>query len=197
MCPVWTGFIHSGLIHEVHGFGLPFAPGGEAVWCGSVVQNGRKKQSKCEQREPHDIIDVSSLTRQGISEKAAQLYELGHSLGQISNTLDVPKTTVRETLIECGVTIRKFRRRHKNCVMGTAPFGYAVTLGKLVEDPREQKTVRFIMSQWHLGKGFRDIARTLNVKKTRSRNDKSWDHSVVRSIIKREIKTEGGTNHGN
>ncbi len=45
--------------------------------------------------QPHDSIKLCRLSKQGIFEKAAPLYEKGASLRAIARELDIPKTTVR------------------------------------------------------------------------------------------------------
>ncbi len=57
-------------------------------------------------RYHHDFIDISYLTKQGISKKAAELYEKGFSTKAISNELGICKTAVNSRLNESGVELR-------------------------------------------------------------------------------------------
>lgn len=84
-----------------------------------------------------------------------------------------------------GVDLRPHGKWQNGHARGVPPYGFVVVAGKLVEDPREQKIVQRVLAQWRSGKSFNAIAQTLNVQKVRPRSGKSWDHSVIRSIVQR------------
>jgi Recombinase len=133
----------------------------------------------------------------------AEFYKAGLSLREIQKRLDVPKTTIRETLIKDGIARRASSKRQKETHekpegmrSGVTPFGHTYLEGKLVVDPHEYKIVLEILRLWKSGKSMRGIACYLNDKKIRTRQGKSWSHFVINSIIQREQKLKKGGPHG-
>jgi hypothetical protein len=158
----------------------------------TVRKNGRVKLTNNEQPKPHDYIELSSLSKQGISEKASQLYASGLSLRQISRELNCSKTYIRKTLIDSGMDLGlqcsgqksagKWARKFRS---GNPPFGYRILRGRLILDAAEIEVVLLVMNLWRSGTAHRAIARHLNVHEVKNRKDSSWDHSLVRSIVER------------
>ena len=165
-------------------------------------KNGRGTATTARIPEVHDKIDLFHLGAQGIFQKAAPLYASGQSLREIARELGISKTTLRQTLIDGGTELRPSNRSLRNLPkrtprahVGVAPYGYCIIHGKLVEVPKEQQTVRLMMRLRSEGKSLTAIADHLNSYKVKPRTAKSWDHSIVRSIIKRHQATEKGDHH--
>lgn len=137
-----------------------------------------------------DSIDISSSIQGGFSEKIAEMYADGHSLRDISATLEIGKTTALESLQKQGFATDSKTLRKRGQHIGAAPYGYSLVQGKLLPVPKEQKIVRIIMSKWKLGKSFRAIASELNAKGIPPRTGKSWDHSTISSIVNRHKKNQ-------
>ena len=58
------------------------------------------------QPQPHDIIDISLLVKQVVSQKTAELYEKGYSTSAIARQLGIGKTTVNSHLTASNVELR-------------------------------------------------------------------------------------------
>ena len=145
-----------------------------------------------ERLEPHDSIQLYRLSRQGIYEKAAVLYEKGASLHAIARELNIPKSTVRKTLLDGGVVLRPHSKRQLQYVdvpsrisIRTAPYGYCVVEGRLVEDPKEASVVRLILEWWRQGMSHCAITRRLNDQRIKPRKAAKWSQPTVGFIIKR------------
>ena len=144
-----------------------------------------------EHQNSHDFIELSLRTQERIFEKCAPLYEIGLSIRDIEAATGIPKSTVRETLTKCGMTLRNSLNGNAKHVSGlhakrggSTPYGYAYLDGKLLIDPKEQIIVRKILKFQQSGISGNAIARELNNQKIPSRNGKSWRPCVVRRIIK-------------
>lgn len=144
---------------------------------------------------PHDIIDISHLIKQGISQKASELYEKGYSTRAIANELGICKTAVRSRLNESGVALRT----HSNCQLAdkkkpkkksikTAPYGWCLVDGMLHKDPREQSTLKLILKWATQGQSHCAIARKLNEQNLKPRHATKWSQPTVGYIIKRHQK---------
>jgi hypothetical protein len=138
------------------------------------------------------VIELFDLSRQGIFEKGADLYRSGWSLREIAIRLKVSKTHVRQSFVDYGVDLRSGNGRPKTTTsttvrrhIGIAPYGFFSLNGKLSEDPREQHVVEQILNLRSQGLAYNAIAKELNRLKVKPRNSKAWDHSIIRSIIKR------------
>lgn len=164
------------------------------VFIPRVGENGRGNPTTCCISYCHEIIDLFHLGRQGIFQKATPLYASGASLREIAKELGVSKTTIRKALIEGGAVLRssngspsgefiKTVRRH----IGVAPYGFCVIRGQLVKDPKEQVNVQLILKLATGGKSNSAIADYLNDKKIKTRTGGRWDHSTIRSILKRNL----------
>lgn len=140
----------------------------------------------------HDFIDISHFTKQGISKKAAELYEKGFSTKAISNELGISKTAVNCRLTESGVELRSHSNRQlktksstKKKSIKTAPYGFCLVDGMLHKDPREQSTLKLILKWAAQGKSHCEIARKLNEQKLKPRHALKWSQPTVGFIIKR------------
>jgi hypothetical protein len=123
--------------------------------------NGRVSPTNYEQRQPHDYIDLPSLSKQGISEKVAAFYASGMSLSQISRELNRSKNYIRKTLMDAGVELRascrfpdRKQKEPKKYHTGVAPFGYRILHGQLILDAREIQIVQLVMNLWTSGKSY-------------------------------------------
>jgi hypothetical protein len=108
---------------------------------------------------PIDYIDISSFFKETLFEKAAEFYQSGLSLSQVAQTLLVPKTTIRSTLINGGVALRPSTSGMDKSEIGAPNFGYVRVDGKILEDPKEQKLIRLMISYWQSGMSFNAIAK--------------------------------------
>ena len=149
------------------------------------MKNGRGEATTSPPIYLLDSIEVSSMLKEGIFRKAAALYESGQSLNEISQALEVPRSSLRDALVRSGVDLRPQGKWQNGHVRGVPPYGYAVVAGKLVENPKEQQIVQRVLTQWRSGKSFNAIAKTLNGQGVRTRSGKSWEHSIIRSIVQR------------
>ena len=148
--------------------------------------------------QPHDKIYIYGLSTQGIFEKAAPLYECGESLRAISRKLNIPKSTIRKTLLEGGVALRSRGKRplwelsrRRKTALRCAPYGNCLVNGKLVEDPREAAVIQLIMDWWQEGVSHCAIARRLNDQSIKPRRAAQWSQPTVGFIIKRQLKKPG------
>ncbi len=137
-------------------------------------------------------MDISHLVKEVISQKAAELYEKGHSTRAISIELGIGKTTVKSHLDKSGVAIRS----HSNDQLGkklkprarsikTAPYGFCLVGGMLHKEPREQSILKLIIKWAEQGQSHCAIARRLNDQKLKPRHAKKWSQPTVGFIIKR------------
>ncbi len=157
-----------------------------------IVKDGRVCPTNYEQPQQHDYIDFPSLSKEGISSKAAEFYASGLSLRQISQHLNKSKSFIRKTLLEAGVALRESRdvleegrpRTHSHHT-GNTPFGYRCLRGRLIMDAREIEIVQLVMNLWTAGQSYSGIAKHLNNRGIKNRKATPWEHSLVRSIVER------------
>lgn len=124
------------------------------------------------------------------------LYQKGLSLKDISLNSNIPISTIRDTLVKAGVTLRTTKKsnlKSKNSKMtvftGQIPYGYCLIEGKLISDPKEQKVINQIIQLWNKGMAFIAIKRWLNEHKIKSKHNRQWNDKTVAAIIRRHIKT--------
>jgi DNA invertase Pin-like site-specific DNA recombinase len=141
---------------------------------------------------PHDIIEIPSLNKAGISQKASELYEKGHSTKAISRELGIPKTTVRDRLNKAGVELRSHsnsqiqnKKKPRAKSIKTSPYGYCLVDGVLHKDPREQSILKLILKWSEQGQSHCAIARKLNDQNLKPRHAEKWSQPTVGFIIKR------------
>ena len=143
--------------------------------------------------QPHDIIKIQSFTKHSIAKKTAKLYTEGLSLRAIATELNVSKTAVRANLLRAGIPLRTHSNNQlitsplpKLRSVKTAPYGYCLVKGKLLEDPREMANVRLMISWWNQGQSLGAIARRLNDQKIKPRKATHWSQPTVGFIIQRQ-----------
>lgn len=144
------------------------------------------------QAQPHDIIDISLLVKQVVSQKTAELYEKGYSTSAIARQLGIGKTTVNSHLTASNVELRSHsnnqlrnNKKHKTRSIKTAPYGFCLVDGLLHKDPKEQSTLKLILKWAEQGKSHCEIARKLNEQKLKPRHALKWSQPTVGYIIKR------------
>lgn len=140
-----------------------------------------------------DSIDISSFFKETLFEKTSQIYHSGLSLAQISQTLLIPKSTVRDTLVEGGLALRPNTSGMSKSDIGAPTYGYVRIDGKILKDPREQKLIRLMISYWQSGMSFNAIAKKFNCQKIKPRTAKEWNNGTIRKIILRTISEQGKT----
>jgi len=160
-------------------------------------KNGRGKHTTCKPLQHHDSIDVPSLSKEGISSKAAEFYASGLSLAQVSRQLNKSKSFIRKTLSKADVSIRESgkvpltrRTQPPGTHSGNTPYGYQNLRGCLILDAKEIEIVHTIMELWTKGKSYSDIVRNLNSQGLTNRRGSPWEHSLVRSIVKRHANNQ-------
>ena len=140
----------------------------------------------------HDTIKLSSFNRQGIILKLAEFKAMGMSQSWIARELKVSEAWVhfawkrdkkRNSLATDGAQVKN------KCAIraraGAAPFGFEVLDCRLVENPREMRTVQKIIELWNAGYGRFDISKELNRSKLKTRKGKAGSHCLVSSIVLR------------
>jgi hypothetical protein len=151
-----------------------------------------------EPRQPHDIIGISNLTKQTISRKARELYRKGFSLIAVADEIGASKSGIRRALIEAGEPLRGHSNSQisgctKTKVMSvkTAPYGFCLVGGQLMEDPKEIANVHLMLKWWQQGMSLGAIARKLNSKNVKPRKAMAWSQPTIGFIIQRHVnKTE-------
>ncbi len=167
-------------------------PQDDAITSRMPVENGRVCPTNYEQLQPHYYIELTSLSKVGISSSAVEFYASGLSLAQISRQLNKSKSFIRKTLLEAGVSLRQSVESHLSessappkLHSGNTPFGYRNLRGRLIMDAREIEIVHSIMELWTRGKSYSAIAAHLNGLGLKNRRATPWEHSLVRSIVER------------
>lgn len=130
--------------------------------------------------------------KHAINPEVAPLYEIGLSLREISDRLRIPKTAVRDALIVNGVSLRShspvtadLSNRARKIRIGIPPFGFSWLRGRLVVDPNEIEVVQLVIELWRSGQTYAAITRRMNELGKVNRAGGKWDHSLVRSIVRR------------
>ncbi len=125
------------------------------------------------------------------------MYASGSSISAIANDLGIAKSTIRQSLISGGVTLRA----HSNHQLGgasasktksikNAPYGYCLVGGRLLEDPREMAVVQKMLAWRRSGMSLGAIARQLNSQKIKPRKAAQWSQPTVGFIIQRQVTKE-------
>ena len=157
-----------------------------------MLENGRGTLSTHASDQVHDFIRLSYPSRQGIIEKVVEFSESGMSHSWIARELNVTEGWVKralsrnkkifDTLTDAPSLQEKCATRARN---GAAPYGFEIFDCRLVENPRELRVLRRIITLWNSGLGQKAIAAELNRLKLLTRKGKRWDHSVIGAIISR------------
>ncbi len=149
------------------------------------------------------MINICHIVKQGISRKAVELYEKGHSTRAIATELGICKTAVKNRLEGAGVELRSHsngqltqNKKPKQKSIKTAPYGWCLVDGKLHKDPREQSVLKLILKWAKFSESHCAIARKLNVQNLKPRHAQKWSQPTVGYIIKRHLEQEshGGSN---
>lgn len=138
-----------------------------------------------------DSIDISSFCKDTLFEKAAQIYQSDLSLSLAAQTLQIPKSTLRDTLVQGGMPLRPTTSGMDKRDIGAPNFGHVRIDGKVVKDPKEQKLIRLMISYWKSGMSFNAIAKKFNDQKIKPRTAKEWNNGTIRKIILRTISEQG------
>lgn len=142
--------------------------------------------------QTHDFIKHFLKTNAHIFDVTERLYSQGHSLFDVSRMTGYPVSTIRKVLKAKGVAMRPnkcvpakdlLRQSFKSSTQ--PPYGFCYLDGKLTKDPKEYPVMRIIYQQWQQGASNKAIARYLDVKKIKSRSQKTWQHTSIRKIINR------------
>lgn len=135
-----------------------------------------------------DYIDISSFHREALFEKAAQIYQSGLSLSLVAETLQIPKSTPRDTLVQGGMPLRPTTSGMDKRDIGAPNFGHVRIDGKVVKDPKEQKLIRLMVSYWKSGMSFNAIAKKFNDQKVKPRTAKEWNGTIRKIILRQFLK---------
>jgi len=148
-----------------------------------------------EQVQLSEFIEITFVSKVAISEKIVKFYENGVSLQGIGREVGLSKNGVRGHLLRCGIPLRahsndqlKTQSHSRVKSIRTAPYGYCVVNGQLLEDPKEQNVLKLILKWWEQGLSHCAIARKLNSQKLRPRIAKTWSQPTISFIIKRHGK---------
>lgn len=104
----------------------------------------------------------------------------------------IPYTTLNTELKKNKVQLRTnksvspsvvFQQKFKSST--PPPYGFTYIGGQLEKDAREYSNLLIIHRQWQLGQSATAIAKHLNSKKIKSRNQKNWSRNVILNIIER------------
>jgi hypothetical protein len=155
-------------------------------------KNGSIGQTKNPPSQPHEKIEISNFSPAGFISKAKVLYKEGHSLQSIAALVNVPRSTLRSALIDDGVSIRA--RSHdqvrqsngkKKRAINSAPYGYAISQGRVVVNPAEMDALALIYRFWTQDLGQTEIATRLNRSKIKPRRARAWNQPVILYLIRR------------
>lgn len=120
------------------------------------------------------------------------MYEEGHSLNAIAQSIQAPKSSIRGILLQGGVVLRAHSKRQlaeiqrpKKMSRKTAPYGFCLINGQLVEDPKEMAIIQVIKDLWRSGMSQMAICRELNNRGLKPRIAGKWSQPTVRLIIER------------
>jgi len=150
---------------------------------------------------PHGILVLPYSRHSELNSTKVQnaivLYKSGLSTKQVGTRLGIPKTSVRSILLKAKVPLRPSlwttegkATRQKRSMAGNPPYGYAYLDGRLHIHPTEIQVVRRILNLRHSGMSFSSIACNLNDLEIKTRSGKTWDHSVISEVCRRNLPTD-------
>lgn len=131
---------------------------------------------------PHEIIEFRHIAYRGITKKAVEFYEKGHSIAESAAMAGMPASTLFDEMKSNNIPRRSWRK----AVRPNALYGYAWLSGELVMNPIEYKTVKLILDLSKSGKRPHQIAQYLNEKKVKPRRGGKWFARTITDIIRRE-----------
>jgi len=147
--------------------------------------------------KPHDIIRFFANQADSRFSEFYEFYSKGLSLNEISHRTTVPVSTVRDSLIKGGVTLRTGKKANGTTIKeqdrsftGQIPYGLCLIDGVLIPDPKEQKVIQKILELWQSGMAFIAIKRWLNDKNIKSKHNRQWNDKTVAAIVRRHNETK-------
>ncbi len=147
--------------------------------------------------KPHDIIKFFANQADSKFREFFNYYREGLSLNDISQKTNVPVSTVRDSLIQGGITLRTNKKANGTTIKeqdrsftGQIPYGYCLIDGALISDPKEQKIIQKILELWQSGMAFIAIKRWLNDKKIKSKHNRQWNDKTVAAIVRRHSNSK-------
>jgi hypothetical protein len=124
--------------------------------------------------------------------KAAPLYAQNRSLRQIEKLLNIPKTAIRDALLEYNFELRKtmpsLESARPKQPSATIPFGYCWKENRLQLNEAEFSIVQEILNLRQSKKSFRAIAAIMNAQGYRTRKKSLWHHESIKIIVERSKK---------
>ncbi len=132
-----------------------------------------------------DIIEYSITPHKISLAFIAKLYiEDGLLASQISSRIGLSKTSVLERLR--SLDIKKGSKTKDKYSTPNAPYGYKKIGDQIVPCKKGMKICRMIVTNINKNQlSYRAIARLLESKKIKNRNQVSWSHTVASSIFER------------
>ncbi len=111
------------------------------------------------------------------------------SVRQVAELIGSSKTAVLDGLRRFKIPIRDSHQPHGR--PANPPYGYQLVRGRLVEHPREKKTIQMIKKMYlRQGLSLNAIAKALTRDGVPTKKGKvTWHHEMVRSILKKERLT--------
>ncbi len=165
----------------------------------AIAKFGRHLPTTCNAIQVHDFIEISIHLISQENPDLRAFYELGHSIHEIADRLNLPYSTARAQLVKQGVTLRpkksvSFLKNQRHTFKSSAPppYGFCYLDGRLQKDSREYPTLQIIEKQRQLGRSPTEIARFLSGKSYKTHHGKTWRQAHVFNIIQR-LKVQNST----
>lgn len=141
-------------------------------------------------RISRDTVDTINISRD-IEKKGADLVSLsekidttGASGKMIFNMLAVLNQFERDQVSERTQVAMQFKKS-KNQAYSPTPYGYIRQGNELVVHKQEASNILKIKKMFEDGKGYAEIARTLNFEKIPTKTGKLWRSNTVYYLLKR------------
>jgi site-specific DNA recombinase len=103
----------------------------------------------------------------------------------VVNLLGMIAQWERETIAERTQVALDVKRRNGEKLGGIVPFGWRVQKGKLIPNPKESGVLNGILKARREGRGYQDVAETLNEQGVKPRTGRRWYASTIRAICLR------------
>ncbi len=120
------------------------------------------------------------------------MYQKGCSLTDVAKLVHRSKDKVRRELLRNGITPRSrlaqathVRSLESGKQFARPCYGFCYFEGKVVKDPKEYPTLKFIHHHWVNGKTIHGISCELNRAKIESRLGTKWSWAAVKKIVDR------------
>lgn len=131
---------------------------------------------------PHEIIEFRHIAYRGITKKAVEFYEKGHSVAESAAMAGMPASTLFDEMQINNIPRRSWRKT----VRHNTSYGYAWLLGEIAVNPIEYKNVLLIIELAKSGKRPHQIAEYLNLKCIKPRRGKKWFARLITDILNKE-----------